>query len=96
VEPGGAEQALIDSTNPCGLHLQAFIRGARGCEPRAQPSPPRFAERCPDGTVAEPPYSGAVLKGCCREDGMCGYFDDVTGLGCLSAPTFGASEQSCP
>jgi hypothetical protein len=95
-EPVSAELGLVDGTSPCGLQLNAFVRGASACEPRDQPSPPRFAERCPDGAFSEQPYSGAVLKGCCREDGMCGFFDDVTGLGCLSPKIFGHGESSCP
>lgn len=97
-EPVGAEQELLDSTNPCGLELGSFVRSARPCEPRTQAHPPRYEvlETCPDGAITGPPYSGALLRGCCREDRTCGYYDDVTGLGCLSTTTFGQAALACP
>jgi hypothetical protein len=73
--------------------------GARACEPIAQTSPPRYSalETCPDTIGAKPPYNGAILKGCCRgADNTCGYYDDITGLGCLSAGVFGDTVQACP
>lgn len=96
--PAAAEQALVDTSSPCGLQLSVFVRGARSCEPRTQRNLPRYAplETCPDGTVANAPYSGALLKGCCREDGTCGYYDDITGLGCLSSTVFGRGALPCP
>ncbi|MEY4545949.1 MAG: hypothetical protein RL685_2144 [Pseudomonadota bacterium] len=92
-----AEQSLVDTTNPCGLELQVYLRDARACEPRTQPNLPRFEllETCPDRTIASAPYSGALLQGCCREDHTCGYFDDITGLGCLSAGVFGQPSTAC-
>jgi hypothetical protein len=85
--------------NPCGLDITSQYPNARICEPLAQTNPPRYdqLETCPDRYVADPPYNGANLKGCCRgADNTCGYYDDITKLGCLSAGVFGDSVQACP
>jgi hypothetical protein len=90
---------LVPDSNPCGLQLNRYWGNARACEPRSQANPPRYGalETCPNGTFYGAPYFGALLKGCCRgADHSCGYFDDVTGLGCLSANVFGQSPQPCP
>jgi hypothetical protein len=95
----GAVGANVPDSNACGLELKSSYRNARDCEPRAQQSPPRFEllETCNDTVISGPPYYGAVLKGCCRgADHTCGYFDDITGLGCLSASVFGETPQDCP
>ena len=93
--PGGT---TTPDDNPCGLDLSRYYPGARACEPRAQSNPARYEqlETCPDTSVPGAPYNGALLKGCCRgADHTCGYFDDITGLGCLSAGVFGQSIQLC-
>jgi hypothetical protein len=93
----GLEQNVPDD-NPCGLELYRYYRDARSCEPRTQQNPPRYEllETCPDGVPQGAPYYGAILKGCCRgADQTCGYFDDITGLGCLSASVFGDTPQPC-
>jgi hypothetical protein len=94
----GVEQNVPDD-NPCGLELYRYYRDARSCEPRTQQNPPRFdlLETCPDAVPPGAPYYGAILQGCCRgADHTCGYFDDITGLGCLSASVFGDTPQPCP
>lgn len=93
--PGGT---TTPDDKPCGLDIRGYYRNARACEPRAQSNPPRYGqlETCPDKTVPGAPYNGALLEGCCRgADHTCGYFDDITGLGCLSAGVFGDSIQLC-
>jgi hypothetical protein len=86
-------------SNPCGLDLSSVYRQARACEPREQSNPPRAeqTETCPGAHIKAAPYNGALLRGCCRgADQTCGYFDDITGLGCLSAGIFDAPVQPCP
>jgi hypothetical protein len=97
LDPGAGTTGGDD--NPCGLDMSTEYPGARACEPLAQTSPPRYSalETCPDTIGAKPPYNGAILKGCCRgADNTCGYYDDITGLGCLSAGVFGDTVQACP
>lgn len=91
VSPAAAEGGA------CGLVLQPYFSNARGCLPKGQQDPPRpLAEVCPSASIAGPPYNGATLQGCCRAaDGTCGYWDDITGLGCLEAAIFGAAGQAC-
>jgi hypothetical protein len=94
----GTEPTTPDD-NPCGLDMSRQYQDARGCEPLAQSNPPRYEmlETCPDAVIASAPYDGALLLGCCRgADHTCGYFDDVTGLGCLSSNVFGIPSQLCP
>jgi hypothetical protein len=46
--------------------------------------------------LAEAPYNGAKLAGCCHAgDSVCGVFDDVTGLGCLRSTVFGIQAEGC-
>jgi hypothetical protein len=53
-------------------------------------------ESCPALTIFEPPYNGAKLEGCCNSAAnSCGYYVDITGLGCLSAAVFGVAPQGC-
>jgi hypothetical protein len=95
-EPGATTSTPDDK--PCGLDISSVSLQARACEPRAQSNSPRYGllENCPDTHIPAAPYNGALLKGCCRgADHTCGYFDDVTGLGCLSASIFGDALQSC-
>lgn len=99
-DPSGlpAEQVEITSKdNACGLQLARYFRSARACEPREQLNPPRFAllETCESLVAGGEVYNGATLRGCCRENGSCGYYDDVTGLGCLDAGIFGATPKPC-
>ena len=105
--PGVIIYALLDpgstttggDDNPCGLDIGSSYPGARFCEPLAQTNPPRYSEleTCPNTIISDPPYNGAVLKGCCRgADNTCGYYDDIMKLGCLSAGVFGETAQSCP
>jgi hypothetical protein len=72
---------------------------APGCVVTGQPNPPRetVLEGCPSRLAPGPVYNGAKLKGCCRSNGVCGYWDDITGLGCLDAYIFDgvSSTQSC-
>lgn len=90
--PGSAEVGR----ESCGLALQPYFRSAPACSPLDQPGPPQAVEVCPSGLIAGPPYNGAALQGCCRsEDGMCGYWDDITALGCLDPGIFGASTKPC-
>ncbi|MEY2934528.1 MAG: hypothetical protein RL033_5277 [Pseudomonadota bacterium] len=93
------ETVGIPDSDPCGLELSRYFRSARACEPRNQANPSRFAvlETCPELPVGGVVYNGATLRGCCRAaDGMCGYYDDVTGLGCLDAGIFGMAPEPCP
>jgi hypothetical protein len=90
---------ILGDNNPCGLRLDSYFRDARACEPRDQANAPRFegVETCEGMAVGGEIYHGATLRGCCHTaDGTCGYFDDVTGLGCLSASIFGVTPQPCP
>ena len=96
--PQTEEVGAVDD-NPCGLNLSRYFRDARACEPRQQLNEPQLAplETCSDQPVGGDVYNGATLRGCCRAaDGMCGYYDDITGLGCLSASTFGITPRPCP
>jgi hypothetical protein len=87
---------IIGDEAPCGLELSPYFRAARACEPRAQASAPRLEETCESRVVDGEVYGGATLRGCCRAaDNTCGFFDDVTGLGCLSASIFGVTPQTC-
>jgi len=81
----------------CGLAMQPFLPGAQACEPMGQLKRPAALLGCSPAVIVTAPYNGAKLKGCCHEaDNTCGYYDDVTGLGCLSASTFGVDPvQSC-
>lgn len=82
----------------CGLRLERYFASAPSCSPLAQPSAPRspLLETCPSSSIGQAPYNGARLQGCCREaDGTCGYWDDVTGLGCLEASIFQVTAQPC-
>ncbi len=76
----------------CGLDLTRQFRNAPACMPMNQPNPPPILGfllgDCPQGRVAEAPYHNAALKGCCRKDGACGYWDDITGLGCIDSSVF--------
>jgi hypothetical protein len=97
--PAGGATPTTPDDNPCGLDISAVSRQGRACEPRAQQNPPRYKllETCPSRSIAPPPYNGALLQGCCRgADHSCGYFDDITGLGCLSTGIFGDSVRPCP
>ena len=84
----GGAASLGDAS--CGLAMQRYLPGAQACEPKAQPRDPALLLGCQSAAFATPPYNGATLQGCCHEaDSTCGYYDDVTGLGCLSASAFG-------
>lgn len=97
-EPVGVTTQSTPDDNPCGLDISNLSRQARACEPRAQSNTPRhqLLETCPSTHIAAAPYNGALLQGCCRgADHTCGYFDDIAGLGCLSASIFGDTVQAC-
>lgn len=89
----------VGASNACGLILDRYFPMASGCIPLGQQNAPRLVllEPCPSLTGPTGfPYNGAALKGCCRAaDAQCGYFDDITGLGCLDAGTFGVTPKSC-
>jgi hypothetical protein len=96
LDPGSTSTGGDD--NACGLVMSGEY-DARLCEPLAQTNPPRYEalETCPGRIAPDAPYNGALLKGCCRgSDNTCGYYDDITGLGCLSAGVFGDAVQTCP
>jgi hypothetical protein len=97
--PGPASDGADTSgaADTCGLNLQAYLERAGPCTPRDQPSTPRaLLETCSDLVVSGPPYDGVELKGCCRQGvNLCGYWDDITGLGCLDADIFGAAQRRC-
>lgn len=84
------------NVSACGLALQHHFPNARSCEPRDQGRRPRLLEVCPGRSIAGPPYNGVKLSGCCHQvDGTCGVYDDITGLGCLSASVFGFPSSGC-
>ncbi|HEU4582639.1 MAG TPA: hypothetical protein VFS67_30490 [Polyangiaceae bacterium] len=93
----GAAQAGTSSSSACGLELRRYFPGANQCEPLGQGNQHRILlETCPDRTIAEPPYNGAKLAGCCHAgDSICGVFDDVTGLGCVRSTVFGIQAEGC-
>jgi hypothetical protein len=90
-------QAGSSNSSACGLDLRRYFPGASACEPMGQGNQHRILlESCPDRTIAEPPYSGAKLAGCCHAgDSVCGVFDDVTGLGCVRSTVFGIQAEGC-
>src|SRR4029077_11202960 len=81
----------------CGLAIRSYFPNALECEPLDQQRPPAFLlGACSGARIVAPPYNGAALDGCCRADDSCGFYDNVTGLGCLSASVFGISTaESC-
>jgi hypothetical protein len=84
------------ASSSCGLDLRRQFQNARSCEPRDQGRGPRLLEGCPARTIAEAPYNGVKLSGCChQEDSTCGVYDDITGLGCLSSSVFGIQPAGC-
>lgn len=90
---------ILGEDSACGLQLARYFSAARACEPRQQQNAPRFEllETCESKAVAGEVYNGATLRGCCRAaDRTCGLYDDVTGLGCLSANIFGVEPKACP
>jgi len=97
--PACCVTTAVGAADACGLVLDAFSQAASGCVPLGQENSPRLflIESCPNLTSPTGfPYNGAVLKGCCRAaDAQCGYYDDITGLGCLDASTFGVTPRSC-
>jgi hypothetical protein len=100
-DSGGVEPAAqqVGGFGECGLDLRRYFENAPECMPMNQPNPPpilAILDRCANGRVDEPPYNGATLKGCCRSDGVCGYWDDITGLGCIDSSVFdGVTPPSC-
>jgi len=94
----GVEQAVqgtaqgAGGVDGCGLNLQQYFTNAPACIPMNQPNPPPILSGlltgCPQGRVAAPPYNNATLSPCCRDDGACGYWDDITGLGCVDSAVF--------
>jgi hypothetical protein len=81
----------------CGLDLQPYLPRAAACIVRDQPSTPRaLLETCPALVVSGPPYNGVELRGCCRRGAnLCGFWDDITGLGCLDSDIFGEAQRRC-
>ncbi len=89
--------APVGIDNVCGLDVTKYFPQAPRCTPKGQQNPPRvLLETCSAIVISEPPYNGAKLKGCCRaQDGTCGFWDDLTGLGCLNPATFGIPAERC-
>jgi hypothetical protein len=77
-----------DSSDVCGLDLS--VQFAATCEALGQAGTPD--NYCPSYSQPGFPYPpGTTLPGCCRADGMCGYWDDQwLGLGCVKPEMFGA------
>jgi hypothetical protein len=75
---------------PCGLKTKKYFPNGPACLVRDQPSAPdASAESCPSrGAPAAEPYDGACFEGCRRDDGSCGYWDHISGLGCLDPDIF--------
>jgi hypothetical protein len=89
--------ASASTSSACGLELRRHFPGASECEPLGQGNQHRILlESCPARTIAEAPYNGAKLAGCCHAgDSVCGVFDDVTGLGCVRSTVFGIQAEGC-
>lgn len=89
------------STESCGLFLGRSFPYATSCLPLNQPNEPPvlpgLLTGCPSGRIDDAPYHGALLQPCCRaKDNLCGYWDDITGLGCVDAAVFhGVSGPPC-
>ncbi len=97
---GGFGGGPASGESACGLYLDSYYYPfGPGCVVKGQLNPPRETglEVCPYRLAPGPVYNGAKLKGCCRSDGLCGYFDDITGLGCLDTYIFDgvSSTQYC-
>jgi hypothetical protein len=95
-----ATQQAAGGADGCGLDITGQFRNAPACMPMNQPNPPPILSfllgDCPQGRVEAAPYHNAALKGCCRKDGACGYWDDITGLGCIDSSVFdGVLSSSC-
>jgi hypothetical protein len=77
-------------TRTCGLLTRKYFPSGPECLALNQPSPPdKSSEDCPSHAAPRgEPYDGACFEGCRRADGSCGYFDDITGLGCLDPDMF--------
>ena len=99
VEPVGQGTAPVAAgVGGCGLNLQRHFQNAPSCMPKNQPNEPPILPLfgCPEGRVAAAPYNNARLKGCCRADQVCGYWDDITGLGCIDSSVFeGVASAPC-
>jgi hypothetical protein len=69
----------------CGLEpMQLFGPNAQvDCVELGQPG--TLDLDCPSIAPPQLPYDNTTLPGCCRPDGVCGYQDDITGLGCIDA-----------
>lgn len=99
VEPAGQGTAEVaGGVDGCGLSLKRHFQNAPACMPMNQPNAPPILPlfSCPQGRVEAAPYNNAALKGCCRDDGICGYWDDITGLGCIDSSVFdGVAPSPC-
>ncbi len=95
-QSGGAAQIPVEE-GACGLSIATYYP-EQNCLPLGQPNPPYQDVLCPDSRISGAVYNGATLEGCCRAaDAVCGYWDDITGLGCVHPSSFfgDVSLQSC-
>jgi hypothetical protein len=74
----------------CGLLTRKYFPRGPECVALNQPSEPdESSEDCPSHAAPRgEPYEGACFEGCRRQDGGCGYWDHITGLGCLDPDMF--------
>jgi hypothetical protein len=82
-----------DEPAPCGLSTRKYFPRGPACVLLDQPNrPDASADTCPSRSApSAEPYGGACFEGCRREDGSCGYWDHITGLGCLDPDMFASS-----
>lgn len=93
-----SSSASEETSGACGLDLSAHFPAATACVPLGQQNPPReVLESCTESlTILDAPYNGATLPGCCRAaDSVCGYWDEITGLGCVAPGIFNQPSQRC-
>jgi hypothetical protein len=65
----------------CGLDVSNYLSG--GCVPLGEPG--YVDSACPELKGPPAPYPSEItLRGCCRPDNVCGFYDDAwLGLGCV-------------
>jgi hypothetical protein len=71
----------------CGLSIARHYPELN-CLPLNQPN--AFANlTCPDARITGAVYNGVTLQGCCRAaENVCGYLDNIVGLGCVHPASF--------